>query len=61
MTKIRVLSGSFLQLKAQHIYRAYNKEVDQLSKEALFLDEDGIHYAVGTEGHTIFFERLDIS
>jgi hypothetical protein len=43
-----VLSGKFQQLKAQHIYREYNKEVDQLSKEALLLDEDGIYYAVGT-------------
>jgi len=56
-----VLIGSFLQLKAQHIYRAYNKEDDQLSKEALFLDEDGIHYAVGIEGHIEDFERLDIN
>jgi ribonuclease HI len=52
MTRIRVLSGSFIQLKAQHIYRAYNKEVDQLSKTTLLLDEDGIHYAVGSEGDT---------
>jgi hypothetical protein len=48
MTKIRVLSGKFQQLKAQHIYREYNKEVDQLSKQALQLEEDGIYYAVGT-------------
>jgi ribonuclease HI len=34
MTRIRELSGRFIQLKAHHIYRAYNKEVDLLSKEA---------------------------
>jgi hypothetical protein len=48
MTKIRVLSKKFQQLKAQHIYREYNKEVDQLSKQAMQLEEDGIYHAVGT-------------
>jgi hypothetical protein len=58
MEIIRVLSGRFLQLKAQHIYKAYNKEVDQLSKEALLVDDDGIYYAVGNEGNSTNFERL---
>jgi hypothetical protein len=35
MTKIQVLSGKFQQLKAQHIYREYNKESDQLSKQEM--------------------------
>jgi ribonuclease HI len=61
MTKIRMLSGSFQQLKAQHIYRVYNKEVDQLSKEALLLDEDGIYFAMDTEGQPENFERLAIN
>jgi len=61
MTKIRVLSKNFLQLKIQHIYRRYKKEADQLSKEALFLEEDGIHYTVVTEGHTKKIDRLYIS
>jgi hypothetical protein len=60
MTRIRVLSGRFTQLKAQHIYRAYNKEVDLLSKEALLLDEDGIFYAVGNEGHSTNYERIEV-
>jgi hypothetical protein len=52
MTKIRELRRKFLQLKAQHIYIGFNKEVDQLSKETLFLEEDGIYYATVTKGHT---------
>jgi hypothetical protein len=61
MTKIRVLSRKFQQLKAQHIYREFNKEADQLSKQALLLDDDGIYYAVGTGLQTKRFERLPIS
>ena len=52
MKKIRDLSRNFSQLKAQHIYRGFNKEVDQLSKATLFLEEDGIYYATVTKGHT---------
>jgi ribonuclease HI len=48
MTKIRLLSEKFQQLKAQHIYREFNKEVDQLSKQALQLEEGVIYHAVGT-------------
>jgi hypothetical protein len=55
------LSGKFQQLKAQHIYREYNKEADQLSKQALQLDEEGIYYAVGTKIQTERFERLPIN
>jgi hypothetical protein len=33
---------SFQKLKAQHIFRDYNKEANQLSKEAFLLYEDGI-------------------
>jgi len=50
MTKNKMLSWSFQQLKAQHIYRVYNKEVDQPSKEALLLDEDGIYFSMDIEG-----------
>jgi hypothetical protein len=48
MSKIQVLRGKFLQIKAQHIYIEYNKKADQLSKEALQLDDDGIFYVEGT-------------
>jgi hypothetical protein len=63
MEKIRVLSERFQQIKAQHIYRDYNKEADQLSKEALLLDEDGLYVAGGTKegSKKVFFERLAIS
>jgi hypothetical protein len=45
----------------QLIYREYNKEVDQLSKQALQLDDDGIYYAMGTRIQTKRFEILPIS
>jgi hypothetical protein len=45
LTKLRSLSENFQQLKAQHIYKIYNKEAGRISKEALLL----------------VFERLDIS
>jgi hypothetical protein len=51
----------FQQLKAQHIYRDFNKEVDKLSKEALVLDENGLYVAGNTDGGTKFFERLQYS
>jgi len=35
MSRIRALSGRFDQIKAQHIYRIYNKKVDELSKKSL--------------------------
>jgi hypothetical protein len=60
MTKIRLLSGKFQQLKAQHIYREFNKEVDQLSKQALQLEEGVIYHAEGTRIHTKSFERMSI-
>jgi hypothetical protein len=53
------LSESFDQIKAQHIYMVYNKEVDEMSKEALLLEEDGIFYAEEYDGHTGNFERLE--
>jgi hypothetical protein len=61
MTKIRSLSRNFQQLKAHHIYRIYNKDVDQLSKEALLLDEDGIYFSKESEGQPEIFERVDIN
>ena len=61
MTKIRVLRRNFQQLKAQHIYRVYNKEADQLSNKDFLLDENGIYYAMDTEGQPEKFERLDIN
>jgi hypothetical protein len=61
MQKIQMLSGRFQQLKAQHIYRDFNKEVDQLSKDALVLDENGIYVPGITNGGTGIFERLQYS
>ena len=40
MTKIWVLSGKLQQLKTQQIYKEYNEEVDQLSKQAMQMEED---------------------
>ena len=50
MKKIRDLSRNFTQLKAQHFYREYNKEVDILSKVSLTLEEYGLYFAVVKEG-----------
>jgi hypothetical protein len=48
MSKIQQLSGKFHLLKAQHLYREFNKEADQLSKQALHLEEGVIYYAKRT-------------
>jgi ribonuclease HI len=61
MEKIRLMSGSFLQLEDKHICREYNQGVDQLSKDALRLEEYGIFCANVTEGQTNFFERLGVN
>jgi hypothetical protein len=53
------IERDFDQIKAQHIYRIYNKEADEMSKEALLLEEDGIFYAEEHDGHTSNFERLE--
>jgi len=53
----RSSSKSSRVLDAQHIYRAYNKEADEMSKEALLLEEDGIFYVEEHDGHTGNFER----
>jgi hypothetical protein len=53
-----MLSGSFQQVKAKHIYRDFNKEADQLSKNALVLDKNGIYVTWNNDGGTILFERL---
>lgn len=55
-----MLSGRFTQLKAQHIYRAYNKDADLLSKEVLLLVKDGMYFAVRNEGHYENYERLEV-
>jgi hypothetical protein len=61
MGKIRILSESFQHLKDQHIYREYNQDVDQLSKDALQLKEDGIYFAKVTKGQSNTFERLAVN
>jgi hypothetical protein len=60
MRKIRDLSRKFTQLKIQHIYRGFNMEADQLSKEALLLEEDGLYFAAKNEGQVDLFDRTDI-
>jgi ribonuclease HI len=60
MSKIRQMSEKFQNLKVQHIYREYNKEVDQLSKQALQLEEGVLFYAKGIGIHTDHFERMTI-
>jgi ribonuclease HI len=52
MRRIKELSGKFSLLKADHIYRAYNRGADLLSKATLELEEEGIFYTVGPEGAT---------
>ena len=47
-----MLNGKFQQLKTHHIYRDFNKEADQLSKEALVLDENVLYVAGITDGGT---------
>jgi ribonuclease HI len=60
ISRIRELNERFIQLKAQHIYRSYNKEVDLLPKYVLLLDEDGIYYAEGNDGNAANFIRLNV-
>ena len=61
MNIIKKLSRDFTLLKAQHIFRSYNKVVDQFSKAALLLEEDGIHYARIYEGAIENFERFIVN
>jgi hypothetical protein len=60
MSRIRQLSENFQNLKVQHIYREYNREVDQLSKKALQLDEGVLYYAKGMGAHVELFERMTL-
>jgi len=43
-----VLRGKLQQLKTQHIYREYNEEGDQLSKQEMQMEENEIYYAMDT-------------
>jgi len=61
MTKIRAMHKHFQQIKAQHIYRSYNQDVDRLSKEALILDEGGFYYSQVSVGQQESFEIIDIN
>ena len=60
MEKIRLLNRSFHQIEAKHIYREYNQVVDQLSKDALPLVDDGIFFAKVLNGHSNSFGRLAV-
>jgi hypothetical protein len=60
MTRIRLLSKYFQQIKVQHIYKNYNHVVDRLSKEALLLDEGGIYISKESDGKHEIFERINI-
>ena len=44
MEKIRLMSGIFLHLEDKHICREYNQGVDQVSEDALRLEEYGIFW-----------------
>jgi len=61
MTRIRLLSKYFQQIKVQHIYKNYNDVVDRLSKEALLLDEGGIYISKESYGQHEIFERINVS
>jgi ribonuclease HI len=58
MSRIHQLSENFQELNIQHIYREYNREVDQLSKQALLLEEGFLYFAKGVGTHVEKFERL---
>jgi ribonuclease HI len=58
MTKIRRLRGRFIQLKAQHIYKSFNKEADQMSKAALQWEEEGVFFTKILDGQPEIFERV---
>jgi hypothetical protein len=60
MKKIRELHKYFQQIKAQHIYRNYNQDADQLSKEALCMVEDRIYYSQVSDGQQKIYERIDL-
>jgi ribonuclease HI len=60
LTRIRQLSENFQNLKIQHIYREYNREANQLSKQALHLEEGFLYYAKGVGAHVEPFERLTL-
>jgi hypothetical protein len=52
------LSESFQILKIQHIYREFNREVDQLSKQDLLMDEGSLYFARGMGDQVDDFERM---
>jgi hypothetical protein len=58
MTRIRQMSGSFQNLKIQHIYREFNREVDQLSKHAFLMEEGYLYFAKGLGDQVESFERM---
>jgi hypothetical protein len=61
MNKIRALSRQFQQIKAQHIYRTYNRVANRLSKEALSMEEGCIYWSREVDGQQEIFERIEIS
>jgi ribonuclease HI len=58
MTRIRQMSGSFQNLKIQHIYREFNREADQLSKQALLMEEGILFFAKGMGEQVESFEKM---
>jgi hypothetical protein len=54
------LSEHFPTFKVQHIYKEYNREVDQLFKKALKLDEGVLYYAKGMGAQVEIFERMTL-
>jgi hypothetical protein len=52
------LSERFQILNIQHIYREFNREVDHLSKQDLFMDEGSLYFSRGMGDHVYSFERM---
>jgi ribonuclease HI len=60
MSRIHELNENFHNLKVQHIYNEYNREVDNLSKHALKFDEGVLYYAKGMGVQVELFERITL-
>lgn len=58
ITRIRQMSGSFQNLKIQHIYMEFNREAYQLSKQAFLMEEGYLYFAKGLGEHVESFEKM---
>jgi len=60
MIRIRELSLNFQELKIHHIYREFNRKVDQLYMQALNLEEGKLFFAKGEVAHVEPFNCLGL-